>query len=53
MNCDHKFIFLRKSETYEVGYRKWAHDDVYYCEKCLEYKTIQVSHEEKPQYRWW
>lgn len=51
--CGHKWVFLRKSETYEVGYRKWAHDDTFFCEKCLEYKTVQVDHGQKEQHRGW
>lgn len=50
--CEHKWAFLRKSDTYETGYRKWAHDDTYFCEKCLKYKSVTVDHEERPRYGW-
>ena len=50
--CDHKFVFLKSSDTFETGYRRWAHEDTFYCEKCLLYKKIQVDHEERQRHYW-
>jgi hypothetical protein len=50
--CEHKWAFLRKSETYEIGYRKWFHDDIFYCEKCCEYKSVRIEHEERRSHAW-
>jgi len=38
--CAHKWVHLRKTEPYESGYRRWVWDDVFFCEKCLEHKSI-------------
>jgi hypothetical protein len=38
--CEHKFVFLRSYDV-EVGFHNWEKVDVYFCEKCLEYKEIQ------------
>ena len=51
-NCEHKWVFLRKSDTYEYGYRKWYWDDVFFCEKCLEQKTIQNEVKERKSHAW-
>lgn len=50
-NCTHKWVHLRKSDTYGVGYRRWAHSDTYYCEKCLAQRDVEVEHQERPTYR--
>lgn len=51
--CEHKFVFLRAEDVYETGYRQWCHDDVYFCEKCLDYRRIQIKHEERQRsYSW-
>lgn len=50
--CEHKYVFLRAEQTYELGYRRWCHDDVYFCEKCLTYRKVQVEHEERRTYTW-
>jgi hypothetical protein len=41
--CDHRFVYLRTGPTYEKGYRKWAKKDIFYCEKCLEYREVEVE----------
>jgi hypothetical protein len=48
--CDHKFVFLKASDTYETGYRRWAHEDTFYCEKSLLYKLIEVEHKDRKSY---
>jgi hypothetical protein len=40
--CEHKFAFLRQ-QTEEVTWHNFKKYDVYFCEKCLEYKRIEVS----------
>lgn len=40
-NCEHKFVYLEthKSRThYDRGYNNFQKTDVFFCEKCLEYK---------------
>ena len=39
--CEHDWVFLRALPTREVGYRLWANADVFYCRKCLEYRTVE------------
>lgn len=46
--CEHKWVHLRCEGTVEIGYRRWAQVDLFYCEKCLEQKRIEA---EKPERR--
>ena len=42
--CEHRFQFLRE-ERKNIGYERnptWQYADVYFCEKCLEYKTVKT-----------
>ncbi len=45
-DCNHKFVFLRQ-ETREVMSSMegnlYIKEDIYSCEKCLEYRKIEVS----------
>lgn len=38
--CEHKYIFLRK-EVEEKTWHNFVDNDVFFCEKCLEYKKIE------------
>lgn len=52
--CKHKFIFLRQ-ETRNIGYARnptWETKDVYFCEKCLTYKSVKVDAEYKESSEW-
>lgn len=43
--CDHCFVFLRQ-EKKNVGYDRnptYVVEDLFFCEKCLEYKRIAVE----------
>ena len=43
--CQHKFVFLRQDEK-NVGYTRnpvWVKQDVFFCEKCLEYRRKDVE----------
>lgn len=55
MTCKtHKFIFLRQ-ETRNVGYVRnptWITNDVYFCEKCLEYAYKKIDPEYKESSEW-
>lgn len=48
--CDHHWVFLRKSDTYETGYRRWAFDNVFYCDKCLEMREVRQDLKEHRGY---
>lgn len=45
LSCDHKFVFLRQETRNESsGYRPdRLVEDVYFCERCLEYKRVEVD----------
>lgn len=46
-DCDHKFTFLR-TEKKNIGYDRnplWLVQDVYFCERCLDYKRVDVRQE--------
>ena len=46
-NCEHKFTYLRQEER-NIGYDRdplWLIQDVYFCEKCLSYKRVDVRKE--------
>jgi hypothetical protein len=44
VTCDHKFVYARQEEKEEGGYRPIRHVyDVFFCEKCLEYKGREVA----------
>lgn len=45
--CVHKWVFLRKEEPREVGYRNWVNVDRFYCEKCLKQETVETKPEER------
>jgi len=45
--CEHKWVHLRKTETYENGYRRWFWDDVFFCEKCLAQRNVTNAVEER------
>jgi len=45
--CEHKWVFLRDGGTREIGYRKWFHVDVFFCEKCLEQREIETAIKEE------
>lgn len=45
--CDHKFTYLRQEEK-NIGYDRdplWLIQDLYFCEKCLTYKRVDVRKE--------
>lgn len=42
--CEHKFVFLRQEKEDKGHYRVIYYLDVFYCEKCLEYKTKTKEH---------
>lgn len=45
--CDHKFTFIRQEEK-NIGYDRnplWLIQDVFFCERCLEYQRIDVRKE--------
>lgn len=48
--CEHKWVHLRKEADREIGYRKWVNADRFFCEKCLEQKTVE-SEIETERYR--
>ena len=50
--CEHKWVHLRKSDTYEQGYRRWWFDDVFFCEKCLQQKTVSQEIVERRSNAW-
>lgn len=50
--CEHKWVHLRKSDNYEVGYRTYGYDDTFFCEKCLQEKVIQKELPERPRHGW-
>lgn len=52
-NSPHDMVFLKSSDVFEIGYRKWAHEDTFYCKKCLIYKTIEVEHKERARVGSW
>lgn len=41
-SCEHKFVYLRQ-ESIGVSWHNWKKFDVYYCEKCLTYKKIELD----------
>jgi C4-type Zn-finger protein len=43
--CEHKFVYLRQ-RTEEKSWHNWVTIDVYYCEKCLTYKEIEIEKQE-------
>ena len=45
--CEHHWVYLSKSDMYEYGYRKWQHDETFYCDKCLARQTVEVPHVDK------
>lgn len=42
--CEHEWVWLRKSDIYEKAYRVFAHEDWYYCKKCLAQRGIELEH---------
>ena len=42
--CAHQFVFLRQDKVNEGFDRnpRWAHYDVFFCERCLAYERIKV-----------
>lgn len=46
----HNYVFLR-NEKKEVGYRRWANMDTFYCSKCLKQKTTETEVDSTPTYR--
>lgn len=52
--CEHKYIFLRQEEVPMAwnGDRVMARkiEDVYFCEKCLEYKRVRIREEVPSRY---
>jgi hypothetical protein len=51
-NCEHKWVHMRKEENVEVGYRQWKAVDRFYCEKCLEQKTVRSEIPERRSHAW-
>lgn len=41
--CAHKWVFLRKEENKEIRWHVWATVDRFFCENCLEQKTIETE----------
>lgn len=42
--CDHKYVFIRQEEEQFGGYRPDVEVfDVFFCERCLEYKKKLVA----------
>lgn len=42
--CEHKFVFIRQ-EKENIGYERnptYLYQDVYFCERCLEYKKVKI-----------
>lgn len=50
--CQHKWVHLRKEDPKEVGYRRWKNVDRFYCEKCLDQKTVETDQEERRSHAW-
>jgi hypothetical protein len=43
--CNHKFIFLRQDKK-NIGFDRnpvWHIEDIFFCEKCLEYHRVLVE----------
>lgn len=41
--CEHHWVFIRKTDDYETGYRRWAYKNLFYCDKCLEHKAVEIE----------
>ena len=41
--CEHKWVHLRREENKEIRWHVWAMVDRFYCEKCLEQKTVETE----------
>jgi len=41
-HCDHAFVYLRQEQR-ENGYDDYTVYDVYFCQKCLEYRRVAVK----------
>lgn len=43
--CDHRYIFVRQEDVSDGSHFRPTYKviDVFYCEKCLTYKSVQVA----------
>ncbi len=49
-DCDHKFTFLRQdiipTKKWDMRVNERKIEDIFYCERCLDYKRVLVRLEE-------